>query len=483
MNIPKPIAYTLFVLPWLAAILACVWLVVVRFPPSGILTVQTQLDGKSPWINPFLPAERASTPGKQPDGWVGQRITDDPVYLTALVPGPYGTVDVDLEYKPVRQTLMDFGMVHDAAGTQLELKPLYSSELDNTTWIQTSSQGQTGYVRETRAAARLSNPDPQGLAVWDVTGTYPALRDPNGPEKAYDVSLRGAHDFYFVPTDELKVTFMLQAVNRNPDSGLVAFRVLCGDQEVSQEAFDIAGSRDTAMGTKQAHTVSVAHAGTCIYHIAFTASDDVFIRGIQTSSQHWVVGPRLVFGDVVGYATSSYPGQAWTNSRHIVAETFHKEGLQKISFGPVQKTLVRTHSTLPFDRQDDGQIVPLFAPQGDVRFVGDGYFALSKDAFFEPKPRRFTASTILDTEKIDAVLTDYVRPDALADGWLHSHFTFSVDPTLDHLRFVLSAPGIMTRTAAVDVRKMTLTYRRPAVSYKDWFAILRQELANAWHRL
>ncbi len=483
MRVPKPLAYALFVLPWAAALFGLAWLLIMRYPPSGVFQVTSPLDGKSSWINPFLPAERTTTPGKQPDGWIGQRVIDDPVYLSALVPGPYENVDVDIEYRPVNQPLMEFGMVHDAAGQQLELKPLYSSELQSEVWQQAEAQGYTGYVRQGRAAARLMNPDPQGLAVWDATGTFPEMRDASAPEKSYPVSLRGSHDFYLVPTDRLAVTFMLQPANRIQTTDMVAFQVFCGDNQIQQEAFDISGSRETRMGKPTEHAIEIPQAADCIYHIALTASDDVFIREIRTVSRHWVIGPRLVVGDVVGYATSTYPAQVWTNSRHIVAETFHTQGLQTVTFGQSSKKISRTHTLVRLDRSDEQRLAELTAPSGDVRFIGDGFFALSPDAFFEPKPPRFTDATNLDAERIDAVLTDYVKPDTLADSWLRSHFSFKLDPTLDRLRFVLSSPGVVARSAAVDVRRITLTYHRPAISFKDWWSTLRQELANAWHRL
>lgn len=441
------------------------------------------MDGKSPWILPFLPAERASTPGRQPDGWIGQRVVDDPVYFNALVPGPYETVDLTVEFRPIGQPLLEIGMIHDLEGKDLEMRPLYFSGLQTDAWRKGEFRGKVGYVRKDKPLARLGDAEPQGLALWNSSSTPIALRDPIAEEIVQSVSLRGSHDFYFVPTDELKVTFKLQAANRQKGNDLAAFRVFCGDEEIDQQAFTASGSQDERMGKQFEHTISVRPAKDCVYRISFKASDDVFIRSIKTPSRRWVVGPRLVFGDTVGYSTTTAEGLVWTNSRHIVAETFHKEGLQEISFGPLKPKIKKTHTLVRADRTDDDRLVQLKAPQGDMRFVGDGYFAFRPDAFFEPKPRRLTDGTDLDAERIDAVLTDYTRPEDLGDGWYRSTFRFALNPTLDRLRFVLSAPGVVARSAAVDVRRIKLEYRRPAANYADWFRVLRQELANAWHRL
>ena len=192
----------------------------------------------------------------------------------------------------------------------------------------------------------------------------------------------------------------------------------------------------------------------------------------------------MYFGDVVGYATATLPGRALTNSRHIVAETFHPEGRQTIILGGNRMTVSKTHTATRLDRTDDGAApVSILAPNGDIRVIGDGYFALRDDAFFEPKPRRFSDGTNVRTEHIDAVMTPYRKPTQLEGDWLTSTFTYHLNPSLDQLRFVLSAPGVASRAGAVDVRRITFTYHRAAYTFHDWLMIIRQELANAWRRL
>lgn len=485
MTIPRPIALIALSIPWIVAICVMGWLVYVRYPPTGIFTVSSSVDGKSAWINPFLPTNRVTAAGQQPDGWIGQRIVDDPTYFTARVPGPYDTVDVTVEYRPMYQPIVEFGMVRDAAGTNLQLLPMFSSELQKGDWQHVSFGSQQGYVRNSAPASRLSYERPEGLAVWGATATSPLRSDPAHALVSTPVSLRGSHDFYVVPAGgSVQMIFAIQAANRQAGSDAAGFRVFRDDEEIQQDSLGASGSRDRRLGQRLMHEIRINDATPSVYRISFIASDDVFIREIQTTSQHWVVGPRVYFGDVVGYATSTIPGRALTNSRHIVAETFHQEGRQIITLGTDQIPVERTHTATRLDRTDDlMKTVPILAPTGDVRIIGDGYFALRDDAFFEPRPRRFSDGTNTTKEHIDAVMTPYRKPMSLADGWYSSTFQFQLNPSLDQLRFVLSAPGMLSRAGAVDVRQITLTYHRSAVTYEDWFRILRQELANAWHRL
>ncbi len=480
MKIPHAIAVPLLIVPWCVAAYVFGWVILQRFPPNGVFLATSPLDGKSAFINPFLPAERTTVPGVQPEGWTGQRITDDPVYFTAHIPGPYDSVSVDIDFRPIHQTLLEFGLVRDAAGNDLDLQPFYSSELQNPSWTQVRG----GYVSP--ASTDLSTLPLSQLVTWSSTTTSPLLSDPSGPERSLQTSLRGAHDFYLVPAGgQISLDFGIQDSRRNRASSAASFRIFRGEEEIKREVLVTSGSRDTKMGPVMDHRIVIDHADPGVYHVAFQADDDVFIREIKTTSQHWVIGPRLNFGDVVGYATTTLPGHAWTTSRHLVADTLHVEGEQTVTLGPLRLNLAHTHEVIRFDRTDANSTpVELLAPKGDIRFIGDGWFALQPGAFFEPKPKRFTDGTNLSLEGIHGVLTPYVQPQELGDGWYRAHFTFPLtDPSMDTLRFVLSSPGIASRLGAVDIRNVAIRYERPAMSFRAWFHVLRQELANAWHRI
>lgn len=481
MRISPLLALPFFVLPWVCALGLFGWILIQRFPPSGIFVATSVMDGAHPFINPFLPSERASVPGPQVDGWVGQRITGDPTYFTSRVPGPYEQVEVEVEFRPLRQPLLEFGIVRDAEGKDLDLAPLYSSELEADNWHETAY----GLVKTGVPPARLLNADPVGLITWDAPSTMPLLHDEVRSVQETKTSLRGSHDFYLVPVNNsLDVTFGLQDVNRKRGNTIAVFRLFYGDEEVKHEAFETSGSNETKMGQLTEHRFFLKDARPGVYRISFQADDEVFLRFIKTTSRRWVIGPRLNFGDVVGYATTTFPGHAWTTSRHLVAETFHREGVQTVTFGPSSVNVTRTHEPFRADRFDaQTQPVELFAPNGDIRFIGDGWFALRPDAFFEPKPKRLTDGTSLEREGVEGIVTTYRKPKQLEGEWLRATYTFPLNPSLDRLRFVLSAPGISSRLGAVDIRRITIRYKRDPMSAAGWWSLLKKEIMNAWHRV
>ncbi len=479
------------VLPWLVGGAVFVWLFFNRYPISGQMAVESNLDGKSPWINSFLPAERVTKPGSQAAGWTGQRILDEPVYATALSPGAYDSVDVALEYRTQRQPFLEFGLVRDETGKDLELRPMYSSQLETDDWQAVKLDGQPGFMRSGVAVTRPNNAYQPGLAVWDATSGMPLLADPIGHASDIPVSLRGEHDFYFVPAGgEIRVRFTLQNSNRRRKKNPVALRVYRGQTELRYEAVGFSGEASD-MQRPFTHEILISSATPGVYRVSLIADDNMFIRKIWTTSQHWVVGPRLYLGDTIGYAApASTRTTIFTKALQLTAQTFHIAGLQTIMFGERVFTLKRTHEVQLVDRSDrDEQSVSLLAPRGDVRFVLAGFAAFSQAAYFDPLPRKLMDATDLSAEKIETVLTSYQRPERLANGWLRSTMSFKLDQQKSSLWFVLSAPGLKARDGAVDVRWVKLTYRRgvkvrPSLPrLLTWLRPMRHDLGQAWSKL
>jgi hypothetical protein len=209
------------------------------------------------------------------------------------------------------------------------------------------------------------------------------------------------------------------------------------------------------------------------------------LREIASPVRHWVFGPRLYFADQIGYATTTFSGFVWTNAHHIAAETFHEEGIQTLSFGSVDTMIGAAHKEYQLDRGvgQEATAQVLRAPRGDVRFLGDGYFALASDLLFLPAPRRLTDASNLDAEGIKAVLTPYVAPRPLGDGWYESSNAYAIAPRPGTLRMTIGAPGIQERKGSIGVRAVSLRYTRDALGWKDWGMAVLRELAAAWRSL
>lgn len=460
--------------PWAIALAGLGWLMLKRFPPSGVVTFDVPFDGRSAWVDPFLPGERVTSPGPQDDGaWRGQRIISEPVYASARVPGVYDDVELAVEFRTIRQPLVELGVIRGADVSQIESRPIWLSTLQTPEWKKSVD----GYVRPAANAPVV--------AVWHASTTLTWKPDPTHGVVKTRVTLRGAHDFYALPAGgALSFTFEIQDANRASGADNIAIRVLRGSEEIARDTVTIGGSRDKGLGPVVSKTVDVPHPVNDVYRIQLISDDDVFIRSVATNAVHWVVGPRLSFGDDVGFEPTTRPGIAWTDSRHFVLETFHNEGLQTVTVGRDKIAVVRTHDVFRLDRSDaDVSPQRLNAPRGDVRVVGDGWFSFTPDAWFAPQPRRMTDATDPVKEGITHVVTPYERPQDIGDGWVRAVARFRLEPSQDRIRLALSAPGLLSRSGAVDIRRVTLTYRRPPLSWNEWWRVVRHEAVNAIRRL
>ncbi len=485
--LPKPLVYLFCVIPWILGLGAVFFILSLRFPVSGVFVAESNLSGTSAFVYQFLPAERTISAKDAEHGFVGQRVIEDPVYINARVPGPYPKVEVEMEFKVMHQPLVELGIVRDKAGLQMDMFPWYSEMLESADWQSVTSQtGKQGFIYKTVTKDRLDDPDTRNLAVWLTTTTMPLIADPAPVEKlVYEVSLRGQHDLWVVPAGgKIDIELKIQDVNRNRSGGLLAIEISKNGQVIKYDAVGASGSLDTGYSSRIPVAIKQNGLDAGVYRIRLLADDDIFIREISTTNPRFVIGPRLHIGDVVGFRAEPQPFIGYTTARHIVAETFHKEGLQEITFGPTSGKVLQTHTAVRIDRADDIDTpVQLVAPVGDIRLISDGFFALSESAFFEPEPRRLKPETHGVAEGLEAVLTNYQKITPLADGWMRAKTEFTIPESADMIRLVLSAPGIGSRAGAIDIRSIKLTYRRPSMNWQTWSQVLYKEAKNAWNRL
>ncbi|MBD3281340.1 hypothetical protein GF391_01195, partial [Candidatus Uhrbacteria bacterium] len=316
INIPKPVAYIFALVPWLIGLGVVLFVISLRFPASGIFYAETDLSGTSAFIYQFLPAERTIVAEGDELDFIGQRMIEDPVYINARTPGPYAHVDVEMEMRVFHQPLVEFGIVRDKAGTQLDMIPWYSAMLESDDWRQVTSPGGTnGFVAGQTPASRLDELDTRNLAVWLTTTTSPIIADPySTTTQTFEVSLRGQHDFWVVPAGgRIDIQLEIQDVNRSRSGGLLAIEISINDEVIKYDAVPASGSRDADYGNRIPVNIEMNNLDPGVYRIRLLADDDIFIREIQTTNPRFVIGPRLNIGDVVGYLEEPRPFTAITN--------------------------------------------------------------------------------------------------------------------------------------------------------------------------
>lgn len=465
--------------------LGVIWVLDRHVPRDGTLTIDIPLDGRSPWFEAFLPGQRATAPKTQEGGWIGQRVTDEPVYARLRLPGAYETAQVSIEFRPNDQPLVEIGVERGAEpNTSFELVPLWSRELEAASFVSTTIDG-VRWLADPLLGRDVARADVARVA-WHASGTKSAeWADQGEPNiQVIRASLRGQHDFWFIPRNgEIDLGMTLQDMNRSRSTSNAAIRLMRDGELLWTDSVNFGGKDDASPSALVQKQWNFKKLPPGAYQLSILADDSIFIRGWQTTARHWVVGPRIYFADEVGYSTSTPPVQVWTNLSYADVKTVHKEGLQTVFLGSASTTIQKTHGTYPITRLPGEQknAVPFIAPKGNVWLLGDGYVSWSKEALFFPQVRRLTDKTRFREEGVRAVATGYRSPTPLGDGWYQATAEFRLNQERDRLKLVLAAPGIAQRGTSIDVRRIRVTYRRPPRE-TSWWPAIRTELVRAWHR-
>lgn len=471
-------------IPWIIGAAVSVWVFQQHVPANGVREIQIPFTGQSPWFEAFLPGQRASGILPQEGGWVGQKVTDEPVYARVRSPGAYDHLTLGLEMRAKNQPLIEIGMGPETEDGAVEMQPAWSEALARG-FHPVSFQGKQGFVRDGLPDSVLLTASPETTLFWHATSTGEQQMDTQEKAQKYTVSLRGAHDFYVIPVNgKIEFTFRLQDSNRSTTGHSIAFQLMRDQALLWSEAMGTTGERALHPEAVFEKKLAFDHLSPGVYRLSLFAQDGIFVRGFSTLARHWVIGPRVYFGDEVGYSTSTQPIAVWTNSRHLEAKTVHQEGLQTIGLGSARTTVDQTHVAFPLSRLPNelaGEAL-FRALKGDIWIVGDGYVSFDREALFLPYPRRLTDASDPIREGIQAVITPYHPPQQMEDGWMRPELTTALDSSQNRVRVVLSAPGIVSRGGEVDVRAVQATFKRPPRT-DVWWQYLWTELKGALHRL
>ena len=459
-----------------------------QFPPSGIIERSFVFDGKSIWLYPFQPGERVTSPGKQPDGWTGQRIVSEPVYTTVRLPGPFDRLEVSLDIRAKDQPIAELGILRDEEAFQFEYKPLFSQVLIDG-WKEAEYQNVHGFIREDGLPSDLLSKDTQRVLVWGSDSPELALSDSVPLPRSVDINLRGTHEFWLVPVNgQIDMTFLLQDANRARagTQNVGAFVLRKGDEVLVTEPVSVSGTLDAKMSQPFQKRVFANNLADGVYRLTFQADDDFFIRRIDSPVRRWVVGPRFYPGDAVGYKEGRVSVSWLTNSQHMTAEVRHADSLQTIMFGTSAQAIDKTHTPYAMARATSDIAAPwatVSQPISNVRMVGDGFFAVDAQAAFAPALRRLTADTKPTEEGIVAIRTPYVAPQDLGDGWYRVKASFWLPDTSESQKLALGLPGLQYRLGAFDIRAAQLRYVRPSLNGEEFWQTVKAEARRAYQRL
>ncbi|MFH1632260.1 MAG: hypothetical protein ABIA47_04590 [bacterium] len=464
------------------------YLVYLDIAPGGVFEVRYEVGDMSPYADEILPDDRVTRGQVNQYGEPYVTINEDPVYFAVHAPTTrFDDVEVEVEFYNYEQPIVEFGPRVDVYSQSYDLRPLHNLMIENSEWPRLEEDNTVLLQRQANYESIdefFNNPPPRSsIASYNYDFNVPYRISGYSPLDAwqtFDVSLRGYHKYVTYLRDEpftLKATFM--DMNRNVGADDVVVRVWNENDELMlEEVVEDDGNRITNQ-TSSTHDIYLADDGwpEGVYSVELSGTSDIFWRELSTSQRYLTFVNQIYIADDVGYLPSPRPSVFFTNAKHITLETYHADATQSVSFGGDTVDIAKSHEKIFYTVDDSGVVVGA-TPAGDVKIAGDGKFAFSRTAYFDPDPVRLTALTDLGAVDVDYVLAGYNVPEF--DGsWYKASESFAlygIEQTDGSVTFAISAPYISLLQNSVKVHAINLTFTKQPLTWDKFWAEVRERL-------
>lgn len=457
--------------------------------PTGERSAIWYADAASPLIGRPLPDARMDATCADDRGSC-IAIIDEPVYVSLTPPpGDWTSMDVAISFDAEDQDLLEVGLLQDLRLQRFTFTPLFYRALDTLAWPSTTKTLDNGLLEKVWAKnddvqdvdAFLANiPKREDIAVYRTAWTQP-FRDFSATSLAsprtYDVALRGAHEALMYVQDHEQTTFSVSFVDVNrsygPDEGFVKIINEAG-QTMFEEPFldDGVISEDQTQSSLRTITFKKNNLPEGVYRISLSSTSDIIWRSITESGSYFVFKNQLFIADDIGFLPQPRATTFWSDVKYLTAETLHAEGLQTLQAGAQALAISGVQEKVSVVIAD-ADIATFTSPVGDVKLIGDGKFALSEDAFFNPDALQVTALPSLADAGVSYVLAT-IAPTAFTDaGWRQSNASFSLEGAPKEqgaYRLVLSAPRVRDVEDKPKIHEIKVTFKKEPL---DMMGILR----------
>jgi hypothetical protein len=464
-----------------------VWLLMIDIAPSGERAVSWRVDEPTPFIDRLLPDQRILEGQETPEGAPYMSIIEEPVYFGMHL--PYTTFDemeVTLMFANADQPIVELGSLVDIQSQAYELQPLHNQIIDALDWGITQQDDVFLYQR-VKSYTTIDDfvsdpPERSSIAVYhaDFEAPYREVDyRPFGSSQTFDVSLRGYHKYVTYIKDEtfdLAVSWMDMNRTTGADEGVVRLRN--EDDEVVYEHFFEDDDNRTENQVSSDGYARIVQEGLPegVYSVELSGTSDIFWRAITTTQRYVTFENKIYLGDDVGHLAEPRATTFYTNAKHLTVQTLHANATQRLTIGSEDISVDETHVKLFHDVEDLG-VVQGYSPVGDIEIYGDGKFAFSESALFDPDPVAMNAYTNVDVQGIDYVLTTYESPEI--DGeWIVASgvFDLALLRGQEEVKMTISVPAVQEFQGIVDVMGIDVTFLQEPLSWRGFLSAVRDRL-------
>lgn len=456
----------------LAPVVLFIWLLLIDIAPGGNFSVSVPVDSDSPFVDRLLPDDRVLGVQYNRLGEAFVSIINDPVYFSVHLPNTdFETVSVEVEFLPHDQRIIELGGLVDIFSQGYDLRPLFSKILEESTWEELREDGRILLQRvkkfETIADFIATQPERSTIATYHSELPWRfrfSQYKPLGYTQSVDVSLRGSHKYItYLKNEDFRLSVMFMDMNRTTGADSGAVRVWNEEGEVVLEKIfkDDGNEIENQISSTTTLSLDQNDLPEGVYEVELSGTSDIFWRVLETPQKYLTFVDKLYIGDDIGHEAEIRATKFYTNAKYLSLETFHADATQRVEIGSEVILVPYSHQKVEAKISDLG-VVQGFTPSGDVLIVGEGKFAFTRDAFFDPYPIELGSFTDLDALGMDYVFSTY-QPVRQNQNWQTAMATFVISELASQdnsLKFTLSMPAIITHQTMVDVHAINLTFSK-----------------------
>ena len=466
-----------------------VWLSLLSSAPNGEREVSWAPGSMSAFVQSPLPAERVSE-AQDSDRGSYVKIESEPVYFSVFPPSAdFTSAEISLEFDPHDAFAVELGGMTNLAAYAFDFHALSNFTLENLSWNvlpnTDAESALTVFAKDDVKAAvqdfALHQPARTAVVTYRATlpGTYrESSYAPLGYEQTFSMSLRGSHEYVtYIKNESFHLALRYQDINRTfgADEGYVRVYNESGTVMLEEPIIDDGNVSEDQTYASRDIVLDGKSWPEGVYRVELSGTSDIMWRRLVTNQRYMAFKNRLYVGDDVGYLSTDRETSFVTNSKSIAFETFHADSAHHVTLGAstvdIPQSHVLTRATIP----DNGTVTGL-TDAGDIKMTGEGKFAPSAQAFFDPDPRPLATQTNLKDPTIRYVYANLPASAVNDDGWRVATATFDLADLAKEIgayKFALSLPGLATDAQTIDVHRFAVMFRKEPISI---FAAMKLEL-------
>lgn len=450
---------------WSALAMLAAWIVYQAIVPSGKASYYSDFNEDDYFIGRFSPVERLGTSSE------GVLIVGEPAYLNLRTTRSFDRAKAIIRYKrtdPTVAPIIEFGGLADRTVKNYDLRPVDNQLLEwlanawqversgNTALYQrpADEKASTSKIYGSVADFKAAPPARSRIALYGTKLEQPyRLPDYASSSQERQINskpVRGNFQMIaYIKDEPLYIRLSFADLNQNQDRDDISITAYDVDGRVvfEKKLADSEEQKPDVVEDRGQHEISIADLPESYYKIDVKANNDIVAKKIITRQAKVVFANRLwLAGD------NDLRARLWTDVPVVYAQTTNPAKLQKIKIGRQVLDLAETFKQFSLKTGVSSTTIGL--DKDDVVLAGEGVFAFRESDFFDPLPRKLSASLDLKAAGIDYVFAGFDSPQK--DGeWTKAVVDIDLTKLVRYrgqYGFMLSMPGLAGGTDGVIVK-------------------------------